>query len=76
MLQNGMLCAKERIQKRGSTAKDGERRYFHRSLSTQTKALAILTRQGGNSSNQGTQVLASLSNPLFRLKNALDILLL
>ena len=76
MLQNGMLCAKERIQKRGSTAKDGERRYFHRSLSTQTKALSILTRQGGNSSNQGTQVLASLSNPLFRLKNALDILLL
>lgn len=68
MLSQGINCAKDRIKRRGSTNKDGTRKYFHRSLSTQAKALSILTRCNLKA--------VQSANALFLLKTALDVMYL
>jgi len=66
MLQQGIYSAKERIKNRGSSQKEGARKFLHGSLSVQTKALSVLTRRSQS------QSLGSV----FRLKTALDIIFL
>ena len=64
LLHRGMQSAKRRIKKKGSTNKDGARKFLHRHLQTQSKTLMVLTR---------TQTPAC---PFYRLKTALQVVYL
>ena len=64
ILQRGISAAKDRIKKRGSTNRDGARKYLHRSLSIQTKAMSVLAR------TYKTEPQSSV----FRLRQALNVI--
>ena len=63
MLLKGIRSAKRRIKKKGSTNKDGARKFLHRHLQAQSKTLSSMIR------GQTLEL-----SPVFKLKSALEVI--